>query len=103
MFQIRSIVSPSPQARASRWARIASALGLPRSQAWSLQTLALKWRNCSVLVMLELRHWSMLVFAVRADAELAKIASAARAPIMGYVARLMPILSLFTRQARSGP
>jgi hypothetical protein len=45
----------------------------------------------------------MLVFVVRADAELAMIASAARAPIMGYVARLMPILSLFTRQARSGP
>jgi len=65
--------------------------------------LALKRSNCSVLAMAELLHWSMLVFAVRADAELAKIASAARAPIMGYVARLMPILSSFTKQARAGP
>jgi len=55
--------------------------------------LALNLSNFSVLVMLELRHWSRLVFAVRAEAELATSASATRAPIMGYVARLMPVLS----------
>jgi hypothetical protein len=94
---------PSPQATAKRWLRIAAGAGFPRSQDWGFQTLALNSRNCWVSVMPELRHWSMLVFAVRADAELAKIASAARAPTMGYVARLMPILSLFTKQARLGP
>lgn len=73
--------------------RTAAGAGLPRSQAWSRQTLALNWRNFSGLVMLEPRQGSMLVFAVRADAELTTSASAARAPIMGYVARLMPILS----------